>query len=575
MSQGRHRIHRQILQVEGCPPESAARLQQRFRDVFHARLLPTVDRLCTAVPDARRLRRIERLEIDLGTVPLATFEAAVADAFDNTFGDRLMAALRQHSGDAAGVPSSPAGEPDADGDETALDLVAVFVLTGTLPWWADRGEPWIVEAALAHARRDAAAELRVLLQQLAEPWLSAQAAGIRTAWPAGRRLTSACREPQLSALVAGLLPAAEATAVDAVGHLVQRLVALIVAAVSDLGGPLTRERVWQWLIAAAAVTTPAAARRDFVTRVADILVAHVDATVTGQTRADLSAVIRARGLANGSPTEPWLDEFVFAVARRRSAAPAERAVAAAAGFTSATRGDGASPFAPPAAVAGAAAAGPARARHPDTPPGAGGIEPAPRRHRPMRVVPVPREPASAPPIVGRLRPVARSVDVLAVDNAGLVILWPFLERLFTRLGLLEGRAFTDDAAMQRATAILHHVATGDEETPEFRLLLEKVLCGVTLDDVCEPGPALSQEERETCRQMLEAAIDQAPVLRAMSVAGFRASFLWREGRLQTRDGRWLLHVPRETHDIVLDRFPWTWSVLKLPWMAAPLQVEWR
>ena len=42
----------------------------------------------------------------------------------------------------------------------------------------------------------------------------------------------------------------------------------------------------------------------------------------------------------------------------------------------------------------------------------------------------------------------------------------------------------------------------------------------------------------------------------------------------SRDGAWLLRVERQTYDLVLDRFPWGWEWLRLPWMDAPLRVEW-
>ncbi len=39
-------------------------------------------------------------------------------------------------------------------------------------------------------------------------------------------------------------------------------------------------------------------------------------------------------------------------------------------------------------------------------------------------------------------------------------------------------------------------------------------------------------------------------------------------------GTWLLRVERVSYDVVLDRFPWGLGWVKLPWMEAPLYVEW-
>ncbi|MCP4701071.1 MAG: hypothetical protein GY862_30090, partial [Gammaproteobacteria bacterium] len=54
-------------------------------------------------------------------------------------------------------------------------------------------------------------------------------------------------------------------------------------------------------------------------------------------------------------------------------------------------------------------------------------------------------------------------DELYIGNAGLVILWPFLSRFFTRLDLLleDNKRFKNPAAMQRAIGLLQYTATGD------------------------------------------------------------------------------------------------------------------
>jgi hypothetical protein len=169
-------------------------------------------------------------------------------------------------------------------------------------------------------------------------------------------------------------------------------------------------------------------------------------------------------------------------------------------------------------------------------------------------------------------------DELYVGNAGLVVLWPFLGRFFALQELLEENKFKNPAALQRAAGLLQYVATGedagDAAAPEYLLPLNKVLCGMPLDEVFDFGPPITDAEIEACDDLLGAVIQQAPILREMSVAGFRASFLLRKGQLSARDGNWLLRVERETHDVVLDRFPWGVNLVKLPWMEAMMQVEW-
>ena len=74
--------------------------------------------------------------------------------------------------------------------------------------------------------------------------------------------------------------------------------------------------------------------------------------------------------------------------------------------------------------------------------------------------------------------------------------------------------------------------------------------------------------------MLEAAIAHAAVLGTVTIDGFRGSFLLRRGALSIRDGAWLLRVEKHPADVLIERFPWRTEWIRLPWMQAPLRVEW-
>ncbi len=161
-----------------------------------------------------------------------------------------------------------------------------------------------------------------------------------------------------------------------------------------------------------------------------------------------------------------------------------------------------------------------------------------------------------------------------VESSGLVLLWPFLGKLFERLELMVDKRFRDEPALHRAVGLLQYVATEDPTPPEYQVTLCKVLCGMELSEVFDFGPPVSDVEAEECTNLLSAAIEHAAILKKTSIPGFRGTFLLRKGVLGTRDGAWLLRVERQAYDVVLDRFPWLWSWVKLPWMEAPLRVEW-
>ncbi len=165
-------------------------------------------------------------------------------------------------------------------------------------------------------------------------------------------------------------------------------------------------------------------------------------------------------------------------------------------------------------------------------------------------------------------------EAIYVENAGLVVLWPFLGHLFERLELTVDRRFKDVAARLRAAGLLQHLATGELEPVEYQLPLAKVLCGLEVTDLFDFGPPVTEPEADECTNLLTAAIANAPILGEMSIDGFRGSFLIRKGVLGMRDGAFLLRVERVTYDVILDRFPWGMSWVKLPWMEAPLCVEW-
>jgi len=165
-------------------------------------------------------------------------------------------------------------------------------------------------------------------------------------------------------------------------------------------------------------------------------------------------------------------------------------------------------------------------------------------------------------------------DCMAVANSGLVIAAPFLPAFFDRLGLLEEGAMRGPPEQHRAAALLHFLATGEAACPEQELPLAKLLAGLDLDSIHDPGEPLADDECEEADMLLDALLDHAPMLGKISRSGFREAFLLRAGSLTTRDGHWLLRVERQGIDVLVDRLPWSFSWVRLPWMRDPLSVEW-
>jgi hypothetical protein len=166
-------------------------------------------------------------------------------------------------------------------------------------------------------------------------------------------------------------------------------------------------------------------------------------------------------------------------------------------------------------------------------------------------------------------------DFIAIPGAGLVLLHPFLPRLFEYCHWLKENEFVNDETRNHAVYALHYLAAGDEEAPEYVLMLPKLLCGIPLESPLESVLPLTDPEKEACDDMLRQVIAHWAALRNTSPAGLRETFLRRQGKLFSTDEGWRLEVQRKTEDILLNRLPWGFSIIKFPWMPRLLSVSWQ
>ncbi len=164
---------------------------------------------------------------------------------------------------------------------------------------------------------------------------------------------------------------------------------------------------------------------------------------------------------------------------------------------------------------------------------------------------------------------------LFVNQSGLVILHPFLQLYFEDVGLVEGDAFRDEVAQQTAIYLLHYLATGQTDAPEYELVLPKLLCGWSLNEPVARGLVLPDAALAEGENLLQAVIHHWQVLKSTSPDGLREGFLQRGGKLTRLDeGDWRLQVEQTAIDVLLSRLPWGFNVVKLPWMDSMLMVEW-
>ncbi len=163
-----------------------------------------------------------------------------------------------------------------------------------------------------------------------------------------------------------------------------------------------------------------------------------------------------------------------------------------------------------------------------------------------------------------------------VDDAGLVILHPFLPALFERLGYLdEERKFVSLALQERAVHLLRWLAGYELPHLDYQMPLEKVLCDLPLAYPMGSEIEFTDMEKEEGRQVLRSVCQYWKPLNGTSPEGLQRSFLQRHGSITYEDNTWIIRVEGQALDILLDDLPWEISLLLLPWREEMIMVEWQ
>jgi len=167
------------------------------------------------------------------------------------------------------------------------------------------------------------------------------------------------------------------------------------------------------------------------------------------------------------------------------------------------------------------------------------------------------------------------VDGIYVNQAGLVILHPFLEYFLKDFGLLQDNDFVDLPARQLAVHLLHYLGTGNVNAFEYDLYFEKFLCRWPAEEPLEREVEIPQRMLDEGDNMLRTVIKYWKGLKNTSPGGLREAFLMRNGKLIEAEQPARLIVERMDLDILLSSLPWGIGVIKLPWMDEPFYVEWQ
>jgi len=164
-------------------------------------------------------------------------------------------------------------------------------------------------------------------------------------------------------------------------------------------------------------------------------------------------------------------------------------------------------------------------------------------------------------------------DGILVQNAGLILLHPFLKMFFEKMNFLSEKTIKPEK-MDEAIHALHYLATGNEQAYEYELVFEKFLCNVPLHHPINRHILLTKEQKMACEILLEAVLGHWTALKSNSTAILQNEFLQREGKLTVSAEKQQLYIQRKTQDILLDKLPWNVHLIKIPWKEKILFVDW-
>ena len=169
-------------------------------------------------------------------------------------------------------------------------------------------------------------------------------------------------------------------------------------------------------------------------------------------------------------------------------------------------------------------------------------------------------------------------DTLYIDNAGLSLLIPFLPAAMRDAGLLNQDGDFPDHRARAVAILLLAEATGESTIPPSGLVtdplaLNKILCGWP-EEIPWTGEKLPEAACKAADRILHTVAAHWKAMAGLDAQSLRREFLQRRGVLK-RAPYPVLHVEKKTQDTLLNDLPWVLSIIRTPWMDAPMKVAWN
>ncbi|RAY96054.1 hypothetical protein DP187_23950 [Enterobacter cloacae] len=160
-----------------------------------------------------------------------------------------------------------------------------------------------------------------------------------------------------------------------------------------------------------------------------------------------------------------------------------------------------------------------------------------------------------------------------INDAGLVLLWPFMPELFRQLGLVNNKRFINTHAQQLAALCLDWLSRGESE-PMTLPTVSRRLCGLSSSDINE-GIDLEEDIRQKLNVWLTGMSQILPAKwQKLSSGDIRQWFLQRQGWCSPNPENTTIYIQPAVFDVLLNDWPWPTELVAVPWLEQPLTIRW-
>jgi hypothetical protein len=463
-----HIINKEIFEFSCSEAEHAFALQQQMNNGLQHKMQFVLETVLTEWNAPDQTIRLDKLQIDLGTIPFDQLTELLPARFQIEFKEKLSAAIIERKiarrteppCDIAGVNELP------DEIESKIELLKIFLLSGRLPWWAGPARDFSIDETISQLIKDSSVAFKALLLK----YITHEQFMARLFYQTG---INACSEVmELLGISPGQIAAIETD--------LQKIFP------SQLSGsPAFKKNILRLLVKSIRIDnlSPNEQTEFFLKTIKEVFGYSIDP-----------------GTIDISPVSLLANKIVAALSVLSNKIPETT----------------------------------------------GKDEQA----------------------------IIENREKIFIQNAGLVLVATFLPALFKELQWTSDGKFINKDHQVKAVFLLHYLSTGDIAAPEYTLQLNKILCGLDLEEPIPFSAELTDKEKNEADQLLEDIITHWTVLKNSSVEGLQGSFIIRDGLLSFSNERWLLQVDRKGYDILLDQIPWSWKMIRSDWMNTYIETEW-